>query len=273
MVRVPILGSCSIGRAPTSHVVLKDDKVSRRHAIIHVQDQHEFWLVDLGSSNGTYVNGRRVSQPVQLRDNSQIKIGPFLILFRQPPCGTGTASAPAGMDKTITDIRAADCWLLVADIESSTQLIQKLSADLLPIVTGNWFSACKQLVEENGGSINKFLGDGFLAYWLDGKDREREVAAALSALKTLQARSNPVFRFVVGHGSVLMGGVASLGEESLSGEAVNQVFRLEKLAAGLGLPRLANETAQQRLQPFLPTIAEGRHPLPGFKGEHQVFSF
>src|SRR5262249_3620777 len=54
--RVEISGTCSIGRAPSNQVVLMDDKVSRRHAVIHAQDVEEFWLVDLGSSNGTYLN-------------------------------------------------------------------------------------------------------------------------------------------------------------------------------------------------------------------------
>src|SRR5262245_55758775 len=82
--RVEIRGTCSIGRAPSNQVVLPDDKVSRRHAVIHAQDVDEFWLVDLGSSNGTYLNGRRVSQPSRLWDQDRIEIGPFRVVFRQP---------------------------------------------------------------------------------------------------------------------------------------------------------------------------------------------
>ena len=69
--RVEIQGTCSLGRAPSNQFVLRDEKVSRRHAIVHAQGQNEFWLVDLGSSNGTYVNGRRVAQPIQLRDRER----------------------------------------------------------------------------------------------------------------------------------------------------------------------------------------------------------
>ena len=65
---VPILSSCSIGRAPGNQLVLADEKASRKHALIHRQGEHEYWLVDLGSSNGSYVDGRRVSQPMALRD-------------------------------------------------------------------------------------------------------------------------------------------------------------------------------------------------------------
>ena len=54
----PIGNSCSIGRSDTNQIVLADSKVSRRHSIVHSQGEKEFWLVDLGSSNGTYLNGR-----------------------------------------------------------------------------------------------------------------------------------------------------------------------------------------------------------------------
>ena len=44
--RVPIRGNCSIGRSQANEIVLADDRVSRRHAIVHVQGATECWLVD-----------------------------------------------------------------------------------------------------------------------------------------------------------------------------------------------------------------------------------
>jgi hypothetical protein len=75
--------SCTIGRAPGCDLVLADAKVSRRHALIQAQKQHEFWLIDLGSSNGTFLNGRRVNQPSLLRDQDLVELGPFRLVFRQ----------------------------------------------------------------------------------------------------------------------------------------------------------------------------------------------
>ena len=77
----PVRGTCSIGRSATNEVVLPDDKVSRRHAMINAQGLGEFWLVDLGSSNGTYLNGRRVSQPSRLNDGDSIEIATFKYKF------------------------------------------------------------------------------------------------------------------------------------------------------------------------------------------------
>src|SRR5437016_2599284 len=53
-------GNCSIGRATPNTLVLESPKVSRLHAIVHSERGGAFWLVDLGSSNGTFLNKRRI---------------------------------------------------------------------------------------------------------------------------------------------------------------------------------------------------------------------
>src|SRR6185436_16982756 len=83
-VRTPIHGSCFIGRSATNNVVLPDDRVSRRHAMVHAQGENDFWVIDLGSSNGTYVNGRRIPQPSRLADKDRLEIGGHTFTFRHP---------------------------------------------------------------------------------------------------------------------------------------------------------------------------------------------
>ena len=95
---------------------------------------------------------------------------------------------------------------------------------------------------------------------------------ALEALKRLQAVAQPVFRIVLHHGQVFVGGVVSMGEESLLGKEVNFVFRMEKLAAGLHEPILLSESARTQVQTLLPTNEIGRHPLPSFDGNFPFFT-
>ncbi len=64
----------TIGRVNGNDVVLPHDSVSRRHARIVVKDER-FILVDLKSTNGTFVNGGRLTSPRVLRDGDRIWIG------------------------------------------------------------------------------------------------------------------------------------------------------------------------------------------------------
>lgn len=271
--RVPVIASCAIGRAPTNQLVLVDEKASRKHALIHRQGENEYWLVDLGSSNGSYLDGRRVSQPVALHDGSVIRIGSSTLLFRQNAVPAGAGGEPHWSEGTVHDIRIAPCFLLLADIEGSTEMSRGLPADQLPLVTGRWFSDCKQAIETNGGAINKYLGDGFFAYWTDRDGTLQRLVGALGELKRLQSTGQPRFRVVLHHGEVSMGGGASMGEESLSGPDVNFVFRMEKLAGSLKHANFMSEAARSRLDGRVPTEPAGSHPLSGFEGEFAFLTY
>jgi ABC transport system ATP-binding/permease protein len=71
-----------IGRIPGNDVVLQDSHVSSHHAVIQNQGS-QFFLIDLGSSNGTYVNGQRVVQPYLLEPGDEIRIGQSEFFFRR----------------------------------------------------------------------------------------------------------------------------------------------------------------------------------------------
>jgi adenylate cyclase len=269
--KVAVQGNCSFGRAPGNTVVLTDDKVSRRHAMVHAQGDSEFWIVDLGSANGTYVNGRRVAQPCRLSNGDEIRIASHSFSFRNQK--SSTAPDIEHTEKTIQDIRGVECWLLVADIAGSTEFTRKLPAEEAPRVTGRWLAQCKQVIEESSGAINKFLGDGFLAYWTGGETAAPNAAKAIKTLRALQDQGTPRFRVVLHHGKVFVGGGGSMGEESLMGNEVNFVFRMEKLASSLGQLRLMSAPAAGLMKAHLPPGEESRHGLQGFDGEFTFVEF
>src|SRR6185295_13075341 len=71
----------SIGRDPSNDLVLPDAMVSRRHAVIEFRSS-QYFLRDCNSSNGSLVNGDRVSER-GLRDGDLVAIGTARLLFRE----------------------------------------------------------------------------------------------------------------------------------------------------------------------------------------------
>ncbi len=71
----------TIGRRPDSDVFLDDVTVSRDHALL-VRRNGEFYLDDLGSLNGTYVNRRRIESH-RLADSDELQVGKYKLAFIQ----------------------------------------------------------------------------------------------------------------------------------------------------------------------------------------------
>jgi len=270
--RHPIHGSCSVGRTPANTIVLESPKVSRRHALIHLQNIGEPWLIDFGSSNGTFLNKRRIHQPVRLSDDDQITIGDEVFKFRQPVAISDEYKTVV-TQQTLREIENIPCWLLVADIRNFTPLGRSMRSQDLDVLVGAWIFACKEIIETHRGIINKYLGDGFLAYWPDAATTPEEIVAVISALRELQRKMSPDFRLVVHFGAVAIGGIASMGEESLMGGEVNLIFRLEKLAGSLGECCGLSETAYTKLEGLVPTRSLGEFELKGFEGKRAFFAF
>lgn len=62
---------CTIGRAPNSDVLINDPRVSRTHARVDWSDEH-FAITDLGSTNGTLLNGSALVEEARLKDGDSI---------------------------------------------------------------------------------------------------------------------------------------------------------------------------------------------------------
>jgi adenylate cyclase len=270
--KFPLRGGCSIGRSPKNAIVLDSPKVSRRHAIINAQNVGEFWLIDLGSSNGTFLNKRRIHQPLRLSDYDQIVIGDSIFTFRQPEELTEDVRTMF-IESTIRNIENVPCWLLVADVEDFTPLSRSLTSDRLAELIGGWVATCKETIEVHSGMIDKYLGDGFFAYWRESENAAKNVAAAVDRLKQAQVEKEPHFRLALHFGLVAIGGVPSMGQESLMGKEVNFVFRMEKVAASLGISLLTSAAGKAKLSSLIITESAGVHELKGFEGKHEFFTY
>ena len=72
-----------IGRADKCSLVLDDTYVSQVHARIYPKDGGRLMVEDLGSTNGTYLNRRRITAPAELQRGDQVKIGKTVMELRK----------------------------------------------------------------------------------------------------------------------------------------------------------------------------------------------
>ena len=80
-VKMPVRGPVIVGRSPGADIVIGAGYVSARHACFNPMGQNLF-IEDLGSTNGTAVNGKLIAGPVALKNNDVVNIGDVAIRVR-----------------------------------------------------------------------------------------------------------------------------------------------------------------------------------------------
>jgi serine phosphatase RsbU (regulator of sigma subunit)/pSer/pThr/pTyr-binding forkhead associated (FHA) protein len=89
-------GDNVLGRLPDCDIQIDSNMVSRKHARVFSKGT-DFLIEDLGSGNGTFVNGQKVEQPQTLKTNDRIKLGPVLFRFEgEKPIISGTEETSVG---------------------------------------------------------------------------------------------------------------------------------------------------------------------------------
>lgn len=162
-----------IGRSPLSDVVLTADaQVSRTHAVLErIADR---WVVrDVGSRNGTYVNGEQVREPVWLRAGDELRIGKSLLVLK------AQQSAP---DPGVTERQAPPPTLTVREREV-------LLAMMRPLVAGGPFgqpastSDIARALWVSDTAVKRHLIQLYRKFGIDGRGASRLVRLASVALQ------------------------------------------------------------------------------------------
>lgn len=92
-----------IGRGQQNDVVLQDESVSDIHAKLQRRDD-AWWLVDMDSTNGTYVRGTRLTEEVAVTPGAEVRFGGIKAIFRV----TGVTARPSGETRVIVGVRGPD---------------------------------------------------------------------------------------------------------------------------------------------------------------------
>lgn len=276
---VEVGNTATIGRGKDNTVSLHmSAQVSRQHAIVRCHNAWQYQIMDLGSRNGTYVNGRRVITPVLLDHGAVIRISNTELTFEQfegaSPDSSYDVTLAAGTDTNHEE--SAVVAIMVCDIRGFSTMSEILPEDSLARTLGEWFREAGNFVQDSGGTIDKFIGDAILAYWIASSEPGAEVFKALSTGTSLLEKAatqrwpghpDKPFRIAVAlhHGTVTCGniGLVAQRDATIIGDAVNTVFRMEGLMKQLG----QKLTTSADFHALLPDPAK-----PDFDdlGEHQL---
>ncbi len=197
--------------------------------------------MDMGSSNGTWVNGQRLSRPLTLINGAIIEIGLVQMIFRMTQA---TATSPSPQDQV-----RGPCWLLA--VEATMRGCRVPAEGESDKTFEGWSERCQRTVKKYQGVAMRGLQDGFLAFWLEepGTDKAATVATVLRSLHALQSLTEE-FRFAIHYGEVEMRAGTS-GESRPSGSEFIFVLQLQKLVRLVDATVLITEAAAQKLAPSL----------------------
>jgi adenylate cyclase len=261
----------SIGRTSDNTYVIASERVSRQHALVQARAEGEFWLTDLGSRNGVFLNRQPLQQTVRLKSGDVFQIADCQFVFHAPELVEVTSENPTRFEATMVEEKTMDSWILIADIIGSVRQAQAHEPNAWTGKVGAWIGECRSAIEDNGGSISKFLGDGFLSSWSSERSSARDFVRGVQLLIDLQKRSSLPFRVVVHYGPVQFVGI-SRGEISLTGNTVNFTFRLEKVASGLGKTMVATRAVIDSCAGLLAWENLGHQQVPSFAESCELFA-
>jgi adenylate cyclase len=260
---VSIGNTATIGRSAGSDIVFSGcNLVSRQHAILRCHNGCDYQIIDLGSRNGTYVDGHQVVMPAVLRDDAVITVGGNEIRFRAvtTPRFLEADDVTISAAGTISPGRTLQVAILVCDIRGFSSRSEKLPPHALAKVLGNWFRQAGNHVQQSGGTVDKFIGDAMLAYWVADHDGAREASRQalqvgedlLATASSLQwPESGDPFEIVVAlhHGPVSSGniGLVAQRDATIIGDAVNTAFRLEDIMKKLGMKLILSDAFARHL--------------------------
>ena len=144
-----------MGRAVENEIVILDKRSSREHAVIR-REGRKVLLEDQGSTNGTYLNGERLLQVVQLRDGDQIKVGEVAFIFHDPE-----------MTSVETPFPELDVNLDAAEVRVDRRLVQLSSKEfaLLALLYENRGKVCSK--DEIGQVVWSEYQQGIFDYQIE----------------------------------------------------------------------------------------------------------
>jgi class 3 adenylate cyclase len=262
--RIRVPERLTLGRGDDVELRIDDPEISRAHAVLGpTADGLE--IQDLGSLNGTWVNGERIISPTLLAPGDAVKVG----TTRIEVLSAGGRLLASPQRASPTPVEAEDelrpVSVLFADIVGSTPLAERLEPEDFTALIGGCVDRMCRAVERFGGVIDAYMGDGIAAFFgfpaATEDDADRAAGAALSVVEAIGTYAQEVretwslpdlnVRVGVNSGQVAIGVVGGAERHPVAlGDTMNVAARLQG-AAQPGTIVIGGATARKLRGRFL----------------------
>ncbi len=271
--------SFRVGRGSENDIILANSWTSRQHAILQREENGLFNAIDLGSSNGTSVNGQRIHTPTRLYSGDLIQIGSRTTLsFMQEGLIENKEIIVEDDERTVAFLENDQVTILICDIHDFTSLAEELGDKSISQVLKLWTAIIKTAIDRHQGSIDKFIGDAVMATWIGRGNLRRNIHQALSCAlelshETLELGKKINLKKPLRIGAALNTGEAVVGnigveggrDYTVIGDLVNVTFRLEELTGRIGKDVIIGSEAAKQLKPLTESLSIGSYQVKGRK--------
>jgi adenylate cyclase len=260
------LSSNTIGRSSANNIILDDNQLSRDHAMIRCSAAGVCELSDVGSRNGTRVNGTLISVPVALKDGDLIQVGQHALTFIQAQDAL-ELMVEAGEDGAVSVFPPNSLiTALSLNVRGYGHLEQVLGVDVLAALMADVAAIAGDILTRRGAWTHRHEGSAIHVVWAHPDDSlsARGLLNIFDAIAEIQIGVRPLqkkyhllrpigFGCGVTTGHALLENVGQASETDFGAlcNVVQQAYRLENATRSTGCDVLIAESGLALLDPPL----------------------
>jgi class 3 adenylate cyclase len=221
-----------VGRTAVGREVLDiHEEISRRH-VQFVRNEGAWFVIDLNSSNGTFLDGKRVppGERVPLRNGQQIKISPvFLATLRTKEMAVEEAAFQSHHERAEQELpNRKTMVILFADLKGSVDFFQEKGTIVAQKWILNLYRLLASIINRHHGEHLKNIGDAILAVFDDPHEAARASLEMQADLRKHNSKADNMGQYYLRIGMNM--GTVILENRDVFGNAVNIASRVQAVA-------------------------------------------
>lgn len=268
--KTSISDSFLIGRSVQCDMQLSDNQISRTHVEIIPDQLGNWWIHDLGSTNGTYINFVRTTQPTLLKNGDRINIGKYEIFFLVAVINVEeNIINPPPFDEEIPK-ETKPYYFAHISFRAANRNGDDYDHDDIVKIGSAWFNEINKLVNSSNGEISMATPNRLLASFPKSISADRLIEW-IEAIRNNSLSKEMDYRAVIHCGEMKIGLTDKEGNERLLGDDVDFIFRISEKAQSLGHRLILSETCAKVFIGRNINIL-GDFLIPGLTGKHSLYT-